>query len=77
MSKAYFWPIALIVMGLVLLASKMDLIPGDFADLWPVILLVVGLGGLLTADRKEWLYETKKPASTSKTKKSVRRSAKK
>jgi len=76
MSKAYFWPIALVVMGLVILASRLDMIPQDYADLWPVILVVVGLGGLLTADRKEWLTKTSK-ASVGKIKKTVRKTGKK
>lgn len=75
MPKAYFWPVALVIMGLVLLASRMDMIPADYADLWPVILLVVGLGGLLTADRSEWLSHSKKSLKTNK--KSVRKSNKK
>ncbi|HOZ02912.1 MAG TPA: DUF5668 domain-containing protein [Candidatus Woesebacteria bacterium] len=68
MPKAYFWPVALIVMGIVLLASRLEMIPADYADLWPVLLLVVGLGGLLTADRTEWLYTPKKSSTTTKAK---------
>lgn len=68
MPKAYFWPIALIVMGIVLLASRLEMIPADYADLWPVLLLVVGLGGLLTADRTEWLYTPKKVVTKAKAK---------
>ncbi len=55
MSKLYFWPAALVVMGLIFLANQVGLLPKDFWNLWPLILIVVGLGGLLTADRKEWL----------------------
>lgn len=68
MPKAYFWPVALIVMGIVLLASRLEMIPADYADLWPVLLLVVGLGGLLTADRTEWLYTPKKNSTKVKSK---------
>jgi len=55
MSKAYFWPATLVVMGLVILASRLGMLSDEFTDLWPVIMLVVGLGGLLTADRSNWL----------------------
>lgn len=55
MSKLYFWPAALVVMGLIFLANQVGLLPRDFWNLWPLILIVVGLGGLLTADRREWL----------------------
>lgn len=73
MSKKYFWPIAMIIMGLIFLASNVGLLPRTFWDLWPLILIVVGLGGLLTADRDEWYYVAeKKPKTAEKT-----RSAKK
>ncbi len=59
MPKKYFWPIAMIVMGLIFLASNVGLLPRTFWDLWPLILIVVGLGGLLTADRDEWYFNEK------------------
>lgn len=55
MPKRVFWPIALIVMGLVFLASLLQLLPSEFANLWPIMLVIIGLGGLLTSDRDEWL----------------------
>lgn len=58
MPKRVFWPVALIVMGLVFLASNVGLLPRAFWDLWPLILIVVGLGGLLTSDREEWMVDT-------------------
>ncbi len=60
MSKKIFWPISLIIMGIILLCSHLGLLPLTFWYLWPIILIVAGLGGLLTADRDEWLSETKK-----------------
>jgi len=76
MPKKVFWPAALVVMGLVFLAQNMGYLPPQFWNLWPVILIVVGLGGLITSDRDEWLYperatsslpkkpvQTKRPAS--------------
>jgi len=60
MPKKVFWPVTLVVMGLIFMASNLGLLPSMFWNLWPVILLVVGLGGLVTADRDEWYVDTKK-----------------
>ncbi len=60
MPKKIFWPATMVVMGLILLASHFNLLPDTFWFLWPIILIVVGLGGLITADREEWLVEIKK-----------------
>ncbi len=60
MPKNLFWPISLTVMGFVILSTNLGLLPVDFWFLWPIILIVVGLGGILTADREEWLCEPKK-----------------
>lgn len=71
MKKGYFWPIAMIVMGLIFLANQVGLLPRDYWNLWPIILIVVGLGGLLTADREEWMVDTdsiKNPKKPTKTK---------
>ena len=51
MPKKVFWPAAMIAMGLVFLAHNLGLLPREFGNLWPLILIVVGLGGLLTCDR--------------------------
>lgn len=61
MPKKVFWPITLVVMGLIFMASNLGYLPKAFWNLWPLILVVVGLGGLITSDRDEWLIETKKP----------------
>lgn len=78
MPKRVFWPLTLITMGLIFLASNMGYLPTAFWDLWPIILIVVGLGGLLTADREEWAKPSsaqRSPvASKSTTKKKIRRS---
>lgn len=60
MPKKVFWPVTLVVMGLIFMASNMGYLPRAFWNLWPLILVIVGLGGLITADREEWLVENKK-----------------
>jgi len=62
MPKKVFWPISLVIMGFVFLASNMGYLPTRF---W----IVVGLGGLLTSDRDEWLDEPKKVAKKSPSRK--------
>jgi len=66
MPKKIFWPAAMIAMGLIFLASNIGLLPREFWHLWPFILIIVGLGGLLTADRDEWIW--KLPAKIKKAK---------
>jgi len=68
MPKKVFWPVALTVMGFILLSSNLGLLPHSFWNLWPVILIVVGLGGLVTVDRDEWLCQ--EPAKKAASKKS-------
>lgn len=72
MPKRVFWPVAMITMGLIFLASNLGLLPRDFWNLWPIILIVVGLGGLLTSDRNEWLWQPKRlNSSTRRSKRSA------
>ena len=66
MPKKVFWPISLVIMGFVFMASNMGYLPARFWNLWPIILIVVGLGGLLTSDREEWLEEPKKRVTKKK-----------
>lgn len=61
MPKRVFWPAALVTMGIIFLASNLGLLPMAFWNLWPIILIVVGLGGLLISDREDW--DAPKPAS--------------
>lgn len=75
MPKRMFWPVAMVVMGLIFIASNMGLLPVMFWNLWPIILIVVGLGGLLVSDKEEWDSEstsTKTPRKKT-TKKVVKR----
>lgn len=65
MPKRVFWPAALVTMGLVFLASNMGYLPPEFWNFWPLLLIIVGLGGLLTSDREEWMVETKPKARKS------------
>jgi len=65
MPKKIFWPATLAVMGFILLSSNLGLLPATFWNLWPIILIVVGLGGLITADKEAWIV-TKKPRKAKK-----------
>jgi hypothetical protein len=68
MPKSVFWPATLVAMGLIFLASNMGMLPAEFWNFWPLILIIVGLGGLLTADREEWMVDmsSKKSAPVKK-----------
>jgi hypothetical protein len=70
MPKRVFWPATLVIMGLIFMASNMGLLPITFFNLWPLILVLVGLGGLITSDREEWLVD---PKSKKRKKKSRRK----
>ncbi|MCB9813375.1 MAG: hypothetical protein H6772_03135 [Pseudomonadales bacterium] len=63
MPKKVFWPAALVTMGLIFLASNLGYLPRAFWNLWPIVLIVVGLGGLLTSDSDEWETTSAKPIS--------------
>lgn len=69
MPKSVFWPATLVIMGLIFLASNMGMLPAAFWNFWPLILIIVGLGGLLTSDRTEWLAETDSPSPKKKSNK--------
>ncbi len=73
MPKKVFWPATLVVMGLIFMASNMGLLPLAFWNLWPLILVIVGLGGLITADQDEWIVNSKNKKTTKKKKKRVAR----
>jgi hypothetical protein len=71
MPKKVFWPVTLIIMGLIFMASNLNLLPEIMWNLWPLILILIGLGGLLTSDRDEWICikkesENKKPSNKKK-----------
>ncbi len=75
MPKNVFWPATLVIMGFIFLASNLGMLPKEFWNFWPLVLIVVGLGGLLTSDREEWIVEVNKPKS--KRKKKAKRKKKK
>lgn len=78
MPKKIFWPVSLVVMGLVFLASNLGMLPREFYNLWPLVLIIVGLGGLIVSDRDEWLGGNSGSAPKRTMKKSkARKSAKK
>ena len=54
----------------------MGYLPAEFHFFWPIVMIVVGLGGLLTSDREEWLVlpsKKKTAAPAAKTKKASSR----
>ncbi len=68
MPKRVFWPATLVIMGLIFMASNMGLLPIMFWNLWPLILVLVGLGGLITSDQEEWIIKhNNKPNKRKKT----------
>jgi cell wall-active antibiotic response 4TMS protein YvqF len=74
MPKKIFWPATLAVMGFILLSSDLNLLPATFRSLWPIILIVVGLGGLITADKENWMIADKpKKAKRKKSRKSKKK----
>lgn len=76
MPKRVFWPLTLVIMGLIFMASNVGLLPASFWNLWPLILVIVGLGGLLTSDKEDWDGQPAANKSNSKsatTKKSSKR----
>lgn len=73
MPKKVFWPATLVVMGLIFMASNMGLLPLAFWNLWPLILVIVGLGGLITADQDEWIVNSKNKKTAKKKKKRTAR----
>lgn len=54
MPKRVFWPVALVILGIIALATSVGMMPATFWNLWPLILIIVGLGGLLISDKEEW-----------------------
>lgn len=54
MPKRVFWPVALVVLGIILLASNVGMMPKSLWNLWPLLFIIVGLGGLLISDKEEW-----------------------
>jgi hypothetical protein len=75
MPKKVFWPLSLIVMGLLFLSANIGIVPREFWNLWPLLLIIVGLGGWLTSDRDEWMYEPKAPSKKASAKPSSTKKA--
>jgi len=63
MPKRAFYPAALILFGLIEMANLMGYLPIYFRDFWPVLMIIVGLGGLLTSDKEDWMSSLKKTSS--------------
>jgi hypothetical protein len=65
MPKRVFWPATLVIMGLIFLASNLGLLPAKFWNFWPLMLIIIGLGGLVISDREEWMMMPGRKSSSS------------
>lgn len=68
MPKQYFWPATLILFGAIFAGTCIGVMPVQLLIIWPIFMLIIGLGGLATADRNDWLAPTKRATSTKKKK---------
>lgn len=75
MPKRVFWPLTVVVMGVVVLASHLGFIPVELIHFWPLVLITVGLGGLFLSDSEEWMVDPTPP--TKPAKKAAKKPAKK
>lgn len=73
MPKRMFWPVAMLVIGAILIATKLGLLPAQLWNLWPIVLIIVGLGGLLISDKEEWDGQPKSTSKKTTKKKTTRR----
>ncbi|GEM_PF-3597160 len=80
MPKKVFWPAAMLVMGIIFFGTNTGAFASEFANLWAIVLIVAGLGGLLLSDREEWLSnaissknKNKKVKKTTKTVKATKK----
>ncbi|MBP9819818.1 hypothetical protein KBC79_03695 [Candidatus Woesebacteria bacterium] len=71
MSKQYFWPLAMIILGIIMTLTMLGFLPMYLLWFWPVVMLLVGLGALLVADRDDWI-STNRPKSAKKSAKKRR-----
>lgn len=76
MPKRVFWPVAMVVVGAILIATRIGLLPMALWNLWPIMLIVVGLGGLLISDKEEWDGQPKSTMQKTSTR-TAKKSAKK
>lgn len=60
MPKQYFWPATLILFGAIFAGTAIGMMPVKLLVIWPIFMLIIGLGGLATADRSEWLQPPKR-----------------
>lgn len=76
MTKRAFYPAAIILFGLIEMANLLGYFPVELRTFWPILMIIVGLGGILTADKEAWLTterKTSSPATKTGAKKASRR----
>ncbi len=67
--NSFFWPIALIVMGIVMLATNLGFMPKSLWNFWSVVTIIIGLSGLVLTDKKDWMIFSKPKKKKKKSKK--------
>ncbi len=46
--------------GAIIAATCIGVMPVKMLVIWPIFMLIIGLGGLVTADRTDWLVPPKR-----------------
>jgi hypothetical protein len=67
MSKQYFWPLTMIILGMIMALTMFGYLPMYLLWFWPMVMLLVGLSALLLADAPEWNTPPKKKSTKSNT----------
>lgn len=71
MPKRVFWPMAMLVMGGIFFFTEANIFPRYFSNLWAIVLVVAGLGGIFLSDRDDWVAEKRSTTVKPSTKKAT------
>lgn len=69
MPKHTFFAATVLVFGLIWLAANLGLLPMFLLNFWPLMMILVGLGGLVLGDKSSWDAPKTAKKSTQSTKK--------
>lgn len=75
MPKRVFWPLTLLVMGVIIFSTYLGILPSQLTPFWPLVLITVALGGLFLSDREDWVLD--EPVTTEKKKRTAKKPAQK